>query len=354
MKLSIVQKLLELGYKKDQIFIYNNCVFNQRNHHNIKNANEFYFSWYRDYLYAFLVKLKIPLKYFKKHLFHYNDTISDVIFDSSGFRYGDSWIYSNSQLEIMNDYFAKCKENNCKIIGLPQAYGPFETQEGKKQIEILKKYDLIYARDVVSYNHLKSKIKGMKIYPDFTPLLEIEKTPSAKNYYCIIPNSKMLKVCQYEEYINLFKILIKKIKSYSPLDCFILNHGGKEDERIINQLRKIEPSIKVFVNIDSIEAKKIIANSKFTITSRYHSLISSLSQGVPSISTSWSHKYKIAFEDFGLSSYIIEGFNEADISIKFDEFYSTIESQEKMLNKNIPLLKAKIVNMWNEIKELIQ
>ena len=123
----------------------------------------------------------------------------DLVLDSAGFQFSDQWNYSEKRLKTLNNYLKVLKENNSKIVFLPQSLGPFETKSGKKTVNIINKYaDLIIAREKVSYKNIitagaeKSKVWQ---YPDFTLLVEgtlPEKYVFLKGKICIIPNKKMI------------------------------------------------------------------------------------------------------------------------------------------------------------------
>ena len=52
--------------------------------------------------------------------------------------------------------------------------------------------------------------------------------------------------------------------------------------------------------------KSIISQAYIHIGGRYHSLVASLSTGVPSIALSWHHKYRDLMEQYGVGGFVIE------------------------------------------------
>lgn len=350
MKTSIIEMLVKIGVKPRDIHVYNNNTIKHRNIE-IKDVKEYYFPWFRNYLLSFVVRLKIPVIFFKSYLFHFNDTKADIILDASGFRYGDSWKYSDQYLILLKLFFNECKKNNAKLVAMPQAFGPFQTNYGKKQLKILESFDVIFARDELSYKYLKIK-KNIKIYPDFTPLLKVKKAVFNSSYCCIIPNSKMLKVFSIESYLDMLSTLIEKINDLN-LKCIILNHSSFHDIKLVKLLAKRNPNVICYNNIDCIKAKSLIGGSLFTISSRYHALISSLSQNIPCLSTSWNHKYEMAYKDYGLDSYIIKTSDKDQILNEFDNFIRLLEIQRKTLKTSSTIIKNKIDLMWKEIENKI-
>lgn len=204
----------------------------------------------------------------------------------------------------------------------------------------------------MSYSYFNIN-KHIKVFPDFTPLLEPKKTIFNYSYCCIVPNSKMLKVFNLKSYIDILSTLIERINDLN-LKCVIINHSGIYDNKLVNLLAKKYPNIFYYNNIDSVKAKSLIGGSMFTITSRYHALISSLSQNIPSLSTSWNHKYEMAYKDYGLNSYVIKTDNKDQILIEFDNFLSSLEEQKKTLKINSIKVKNKIDLMWREIEKIIK
>ena len=100
---------------------------------------------------ALLSRLKIPYTFFTSKYALKN---IDIVLDASGFQFSDQWNYSKQRLNILDNYLSALKKYNSKIVFLPQALGPFETESGKKSIEIINEYsDIIIAREQISYDY---------------------------------------------------------------------------------------------------------------------------------------------------------------------------------------------------------
>ena len=311
---------------------------------------------YSKYPNFILSKLGLPNTFFTSK---YALKKIDLVLDGGGFQFGDQWNYSKEKLDTWEAYFKQLKQNGSKIILLPQAFGPFETESGKRSVEIINKYaDIIIARESVSYDYLiKAGATPSKIwqYSDFTLLAKgvlLDKYNFAK--VCVIPNQKMVShtTGSSSEYMDF---LIKVINEFKRLnkEVFLLNHEGPKDYNLCIQINQAFDNKLAIVNgLNAKEIKGVIGASNIVVSSRFHGVASALNQGVPCLATSWNHKYKMLFQDFGQEDKIFDfqGPWEPN-SDKIKEVIKNHESiQNTLMTKKHELVKE-ANEMWNRIWE---
>ncbi|MDN3664922.1 MULTISPECIES: polysaccharide pyruvyl transferase family protein [Algibacter] len=317
--------------------------------------------WLRNSKYpvGVLRRLKLPYTFFtSKH------PVKGVnlLLDAAGFQFSDQWNYTKERLDELENYYKKLKSKGTKIIFLPQAFGPFKTNEGKRAVEIINKYaDIIFAREEISYNFIleagadKDKVQ---LCTDFTllvkgvlPKLDIQ----LKDKVCIIPNKKMITHANSSknEYLSVMGDLISIIRE-SGREPFLLNHEGIGDLEICNLISKnSNKPLDILNGFNAKEVKGIIGSSYMVISSRFHGVASALNQGVPCLSTSWNHKYEMLFNDFGLSKDYIIGLKpeigELNKVVKTLLDKTENEIVRDKLKESRVKIDKKVNEMWNLI-----
>jgi colanic acid/amylovoran biosynthesis protein len=261
---------------------------------------------------SILRRLHIPYRFLTK----YNVVKGlDLMLDASGFHYSDQFKISDTYLAEKERYFNTLKNQGTKIILLPQAFGPFETSEGKKMVSLLSRYcDILFARDTVSYSYLENAGADMSrivLTPDFTSLAHYEvpqKWKHVADRICIIPNKRMVDkgATTLESYTKFLKHTIQTYLDAGE-QIVMLNHEGLEDLQLCEETNKFFGNqLTVISGLTAGEVKGVISISKVTITSRFHGVASSLNTHVPCLATSWSHKYQKLFEDFNQTDCLLD------------------------------------------------
>ena len=302
-------------------------------------------------------RLHIPIKMLKDT----RAVAADYVFDGSGFCFSDQCKMWGRMADWWDSFLKRQYKHGAKIVFLPQAFGPIEMIETKEAIRVLNKYaTCIMPRERVSYEYLKKSnlvdMQKVKTYLDFTSLGE-GKFPIAfehlKNGICVIPNKQMIeqgKISQ-DKYLALLSAIIAEGKK-SGHPVYLLNHEGKKDEWLANQCRKsLNNSIEVVSGISALEVKGLIDSAYLVVTSRFHGLASALNSCVPSVATSWSHKYSELFKDYDMNDYVLP-LNDEEEAIKMltqlcdESKNSEVRAHLKIKNKQI---KENARAMWNYI-----
>lgn len=289
-----------------------------------------------------------------------------VVLDASGLRYSDSFGAGFFRAPLKQ--YKRVKNRKGKVILLPQAFGPFENKSVCEKMKRLYEYaDILFARDQISYQYLSSLLGTTeKIIqsPDFTNLTE-GKIPDDRDLFdqriAIIPNAKML---QHKE-INVRSSYINGIVALARLcqkrghSMFLLNHEGVKDQQICNQIQNtLTAQVPSVGGRPTLEIKGIIGLASGVITSRFHGLASALSQGVPSIATSWSHKYESLLDDYQVENGLL---NFADEQSKWlpaaESFLDKLEDPDKRESHRLKDLsqmwKKKSEQMWENVFTVI-
>lgn len=280
----------------------------------------------------------------------------DVVLDAAGFSYGDQWgIRSNRELARSS---VRWKKKGTISILLPQAFGPFSAPTAKSYVKTwAENIDLIFPRDVDSYKYL-TEIAGekcnIKIHPDFTNLVEgtlPSGYDSSDKRVALVPNHQMIGKTNPKEsdayipfMINCAKYLIEH--QSKP---FLLVHEGKKDQEIAHQIARGVGGIPIVVEDDPLKIKGILGTCDATIGSRFHGLVSALSQGIPSLATGWSHKYSRLFEDYGFTEGLVSVCDpKEDINKKINFLLNNQSYREikKMLQDQSVKLKQSTREMW--------
>ncbi len=92
-------------------------------------------------------------------------------------------------------------------------------------------------------------------------------------------------------YLPFFKSIVEHLTEQGE-KVILLNHEGVEDEVLLHRLNEmLTVKLPVITRLSGVETKRVIASAKLLITSRFHGAVSGFMQGIPTLCTSWSHKY---------------------------------------------------------------
>ncbi|UPR47536.1 polysaccharide pyruvyl transferase family protein [Vibrio cyclitrophicus] len=277
------------------------------------------------------------------------------VLDASGFAYGDQWPELNS--ERVAKQVSRLKRAGKKYIFLPQAFGPFSREfDFENMQKAISLAELTFARDIVSFNHVKKMNDTVYQSPDFTCLTSFESVKSPKQSFCIIPNSNMVadradnRGFSLEKYCNVI-VELSRLLTEKGYKINLFNHEGASDSHICQTISSLlsEKMIahEYFSGYDALATKKFIATQSLVFSSRFHGCVSALSQSVPCIGTTWSHKYEELFSYYGMNEFLIKN------TTSFEEIEALISKYILDNDQLVLMLKeAKSLNV-NESQKMI-
>lgn len=288
----------------------------------------------------------------------------DVVLDASGFAYGDQWnpVLLKSALKEAK----RATKHKRKYIFLPQAFGPFNNPKHAKLIEKFMHYpNLVCAREQQSFQHIRSLNKqgsNLKTFPDFTNAL-IARTPdnieAYKQQVCLIPNYNMLSDKNpnkgwKKSYIDLFVYAAQQCLK-AGIKPYLLNHEGAQDLVICQQINtRLSQPLEIVVEPHPEKVKGYIKEAQLIVCSRFHGCVSALSQAIPCIGTSWSHKYEELFSEYGTPNFLVaDQWQPEEVANLID---TALNKDPKLINNLVEKserYKTLTEEMWTETVSVI-
>ncbi|TPH18977.1 polysaccharide pyruvyl transferase family protein [Litorilituus lipolyticus] len=303
----------------------------------------------------------------------------DVILDASGFAYGEQW--GDKSLLFTANEVIRCKKINKPYIFLPQAFGPFnQTRIREAARKIFSNASLTFPRDEHSYIAVmgtvgQNELGTIQLMPDFTCLVEPKPFEKYQNQYteaesksiCLIPNNKMVSKFHHtdaeqdtESYLN-FLVTVGKYYQEQGWQVVLLNHEGKEDQAICQQIQEqlIEGrhlnSVDIVEGLSAVDIKAFIGSVDAVVSSRFHGCVSALIQGVPCLATSWSHKYQMLFNEYGLLENVLDfKLKDHEIIEVLSAFNKELDKQSQQSISHAEVVKRQTRNMWKQVFAMLE
>ncbi|MBI4818290.1 MAG: polysaccharide pyruvyl transferase family protein [Deltaproteobacteria bacterium] len=284
-----------------------------------------------------------------------------AVLEITGFSYGDDW--GRRRPKRMRKWFKAQRERRKKIVLLPKTFGPFkDSQIGTDVRRIVELADLVFARDEISFEHLRSigaAHSHVKVAPDYTHRVTPRLTETALRLAgraCFVPNKRMVDKTDRavsETYVFSFARAIReaKVKGTEP---FLLIHQKRSDLKLAEEIRRVCGFDVEIVDVeDSREIKGVVSQAAFAVSSRLHGAINALGQGVPCVVVGWSHKYPGIAKDFDATELLVRDASKPDELI--DRVGSLCDAGVRAvwgarLRAALPAIQARTAAMWSEIE----
>lgn len=285
-----------------------------------------------------------------------------AVLDASGFQFGDQW--GSDICADAAERFERWARQGKKIILLPQAFGPFSDEALRASMaRIIECAELVYARDPDSAAFLKDvapQSQNIRTAPDFTNLLRVE-APREQGHVplaCILPNQRMLDSATEavsSQYVKFLTDAVGALKERSYDVCFLV-HEFKTDAGLIDTIAKETPHDFIVERLERAkDIKRFLGQCSVVVASRFHALAGALAQGVPSVGTGWSHKYKHLMGDYDCDSFFIDlerhdGAEQLKLLLEPEK----LSEVKRRIVKRIKPLKDRALGMWSEVFDCLE
>lgn len=288
--------------------------------------------------------------------------ISGLI-DISGYAFGDKWLVETTER------FARraeaYKHRGKPVVMLPQMLGPFKTPGQAEAFQRLCSHvDIIYARESESFDHARP-LAGegtLRVAPDITiPLQPISTPKFTGRYACIVPNSRLCEPNPHqfwgERYLPRLVAACRYLASLGIQVKIVQHEYHAGDTNLVEALRGEigDDGCEVFRHPDPRVLKGVLGGAELVIGSRFHSLVSALSMGVPSIALGWAHKYEALLNDFGMPSLNhFADHSKEDLYNLIDRTLHQRNTLTAVLMERKSQLALTVEAMWTDVLDLLE
>ncbi|MEH6947936.1 polysaccharide pyruvyl transferase family protein [Bacillus sp. JJ634] len=238
-----------------------------------------------------------------------------------------------------------------------------------RKLEDLRLFDLILARETLTYKMLKSKgLKNVKLCADpaFTMEKEELELPNGwqdgntlgLNFSPLVWERNKGSQSAVRELIDH---ILNKTDMTIALTPHVIQPGNNDFEVLLKYFQEYEHTGRVIIlpeHLNAIQYKGYIARMRFFIGARTHATIAAYSSLVPTMVLGYSVKSKgIAKDIFGKEKLVL-GIDEISdgnkLKAAFNEMISEEESIRQVLEQSIPNIKKMSYEAVKYVKEIME
>lgn len=320
------------------------------------------------YINAYL-NIKLKKNGLESEKLAYRKTFYNVEKDTIAFSIGgDNYCYPGYERFTM--LHNMLRERNIKTVLWGCSVEPSKINDFMK--EDLVNYDLIIARETLTYDALKGIGANVKLYPD--PAFQLNKIEKElpKNFKenntvginisPMVMNKESILGITIENYIELMKYILENTDMNVVLIPHVIWEDNNDDRKPSKFLydKFKDTNRVVLIEDDNCEVLKgYISRCRFFIGARTHSTIAAYSTCVPTLVIGYSVKAKgIAKDIFGTyKNYVLPVqslSNKDDLINAFEWMKNNEDDIRKHLNKFMPGYKEKALQGKVEIEKLLE
>lgn len=313
----------------------------------------------------------------------------DAVLDVSGYAYGDGGprgFEGSSRMCAMAVY---AKALGKPYVCMPQAWGPFSDPDiARISREICRKAALVFVRDNESLDALASLFpQGLppqvRTSPDiaflFQPadpawadrrLGEAGLRDEGRPLALLAPNRRVYERTRGtgdgNEYVqDLIEISRRLLATgyavaFLPHETALPGSDRVDDRGLCAQLEAAvadDSARALLAPMSAGEMKAVIGRMTCVIGSRFHALVAALSQGVPCMALSWSHKYRELLRPFGLEKYAVEsadGIGGRTALLLLDEFIESVPALRVGVESVLPDVRRQAAETFDLTAKALQ
>ncbi|MFP3123366.1 polysaccharide pyruvyl transferase family protein [Ectobacillus funiculus] len=244
-----------------------------------------------------------------------------------------------------------------------------EEDMSERKLEDLKLFDLILARETLTYNMLKNKgLTNVKLCADPAFTMEKEELELPKgwqegntvglNFSPLVWNKNKNSQTAVRDLINHILDTTDMTIALTP---HVIEDGNNDYEVLYKYYEEFKNTGRVIIlpdNLNAIQYKGYIARMRFFIGARTHATIAAYSNYVPTMVLGYSVKSKgIAQDLFGEEKLVLdiqEISNGNKLKAKFNEMIREEEELRQKLKRSIPSIKKKSYKAVEYLNELVK
>lgn len=320
------------------------------------------------YINAYL-NLKLRKNGLEAEKLAYRKTFYNVDKDTIAFSIGgDNYCYPGYERFTM--LHNMLRERNIKTVLWGCSVEPSKINDFMK--EDLVNYDLIIARETLTYDALKNIGANVKLYPDSAFQLERIEKELPKNFKQnntvginispMVMNNETTEGITIENYTELIKYILKNTDMNVALIPHVIWEDNNDDRKPSKFLydKFKDTNRVVLIEDDNCEVLKgYISRCRFFIGARTHSTIAAYSTNVPTLVIGYSVKAKgIAKDIFGsYENYVlpVQSLSKENDLVDAFKWMQNHEEKIKMhLCEFMPNYKAKSLRAVDEVAKLMK